>query len=263
MRYEERPAPADLRAHVQALWVVEGEVGELIRVTPDGCTDLIALDDRATRLLFVGPMTRARVVPLRGPRTVGVQLRPGTLALIRPDLRLRSLRDRDLVLSGLPAAGDPLNALIARVRAMACADELRRSPDVDRVLDAMAEDGAAPLSAIYGRLELAERTVQRLFNRFVGLTPKQTATVLRQRRVTRVLRAGAGAGTSMGNGANAGDTGGLATLASSLGYADQAHLTRDFRTQVGLAPGQYRSEIRGVDFVQDARDDGSENRGDR
>ena len=31
----------------------------------------------------------------------------------------------------------------------------------------------------------------------------------------------------------------LAQLAQDLGYADQAHLTRDFRSLVGLTPGAY------------------------
>lgn len=244
MIYQEWPAPADLATHVQSLWVVDGDVGQEIRVTPDACTDVIALDDRATSLLLVGPMSRARVVAVRLPRSVGVQFRPGTLALVRPALRLRQLRDRDLVVSDLPRAEDPLAGVVAWVRAMARAGALLRHPDVDRVLDAMTTDGTAPLTTYYDRLGLQERTVQRLFDRFVGLTPKQTVTVLRQRRATRVLRAGEAH---------------LAELASGLGYADQAHLTREFRAQVGLAPGRYRDEIRGVGFVQDAGADATKN----
>lgn len=71
----------------------------------------------------------------------------------------------------------------------------------------------------------------------MGLSPKQTARILRQHDVTRILRSG---------------TGNLAALASRFGYADQAHLTREFRVQVGLPPGRYRHEIRDVGFVQDA-----------
>lgn len=256
MRYEENPPPDDLRAHLRAVWVVEGEVGQKIRVTPDACTDLIALDDRATSLLFVGPMSRAEVVALRLPRSVGVQFRPGTLALVRPGLRLRALRDRDLELSWQPPSRDAIDGLLARVRAMATAEELLRHPEVDRVLTAMAAgaagadladfEGADSLTMLYDRLGVGERTVQRLFDRFVGLTPKQTATVLRQRSATRMLRAGVGD---------------LAGLAADLGYSDQAHLTRDYRAQVGLTPGRYRSEIRHVGFLQDAGDEAKENRG--
>jgi AraC-like DNA-binding protein len=34
----------------------------------------------------------------------------------------------------------------------------------------------------------------------------------------------------------------LARLAADRGYADQAHLTRDFRTVTGLTPGQFAAE---------------------
>jgi AraC-like DNA-binding protein len=34
----------------------------------------------------------------------------------------------------------------------------------------------------------------------------------------------------------------LARVAVDLGYADQAHFTRDFRTVTGLTPGEYAAE---------------------
>jgi AraC-like DNA-binding protein len=43
----------------------------------------------------------------------------------------------------------------------------------------------------------------------------------------------------------AGEMPDLATVAARLGYADQAHLTRDFRTVTGMTPGEYAREPRG------------------
>jgi transcriptional regulator GlxA family with amidase domain len=34
----------------------------------------------------------------------------------------------------------------------------------------------------------------------------------------------------------------LASIAAELGYADHAHLTRDFQAVLGIAPRTYRSE---------------------
>jgi AraC-like DNA-binding protein len=34
----------------------------------------------------------------------------------------------------------------------------------------------------------------------------------------------------------------LARMAAELGYADQAHFTRDFRTVTGVTPGDYAAE---------------------
>ena len=37
----------------------------------------------------------------------------------------------------------------------------------------------------------------------------------------------------------------LAEVAADLGYADQAHLTRDFRAVTGVTPARYAAQRRG------------------
>lgn len=69
------------------------------------------------------------------------------------------------------------------------------------------------------------RRLQRLFAEYVGASPKW---VLRRARLHEAAaRAEAGAGVDW------------AVLAADLGYADQAHLTRDFAAAVGAPPGRY------------------------
>jgi AraC-like DNA-binding protein len=72
-----------------------------------------------------------------------------------------------------------------------------------------------------------------LFRAAVGLTPKH---YYRVKRFTAALQS-----IARGDGSN------LAELAASLGYADQSHLTREFRDFAGVAPTQYRP--RGPDSV--------------
>jgi len=62
-------APADLGG-VDAFWIVEGGVGDRIRVVPDGCTDLI--DAGTGSVWFNGPMSRGEIVELRVATTRGV-----------------------------------------------------------------------------------------------------------------------------------------------------------------------------------------------
>lgn len=76
------------------------------------------------------------------------------------------------------------------------------------------------------RLAVSVRTLQRLAHRHVGIAP---AAMIRRRRLQQAaerLRLDPGAD--------------LSELAAELGYADHAHLTRDFRSILGIAPRTYR-----------------------
>jgi AraC-like DNA-binding protein len=65
-----------------------------------------------------------------------------------------------------------------------------------------------------------------LFRASVGLTPKQYSRIRRFNSVVRSIAADEGWG--------------LAELAAAAGYADQAHLTREFRELAGVTPTAYR-----------------------
>lgn len=76
------------------------------------------------------------------------------------------------------------------------------------------------------RLALSVRTLQRLTHRTVGLSP---GAIIRRRRLQEAAqRLREDPATD------------LAALAAMLGYADHAHLTRDFATVLGLPPRDYR-----------------------
>ena len=79
-------------------------------------------------------------------------------------------------------------------------------------------------------LGMSERTLQRLCARRIGMGPKW---LIQRRRLQEVAERLAREGTPD-----------LAGVAADLGYADQAHLTRDFRTVTGLTPGEYAAEPR-------------------
>lgn len=236
--YTEVSPPDDLEEFVQACWTVEGSAGDRIRVTPDACTDLIGLGDG--RVLFVGPMLAGGLATLWRPVTHGVRFHPGTLLALEGHPELRGLRDRDAIIdAGLPPGGGA-PSLVAFARRLRDDGRLSRDATVDAVLSAMERTLSArpDLGAVYHSLGVSERSVQRLFRRFVGLTPKQAARVLRQSRLTMALRD---------------EDDGLAALARAHGYADQAHMSREYRELAGLPPGRYRIEAADVGFVQDAR----------
>lgn len=109
--------------------------------------------------------------------------------------------------------------------------------DRDRLANAMvniidSDSDVQTIDDVAVRLRVSARTLQRLARRYVGLTP---AEMIRRRRLQEAAeRVRADPGLS------------LAKIAAELGYADQAHLTHDFRQQLGITPGTYRGASGGI-----------------
>ena len=89
--------------------------------------------------------------------------------------------------------------------------------------------GAVEIGALAREVGWSGRHLAARFRIEVGLGPKAVARILRFERVTRTLRANAGEG--------------LADLAYACGYADQAHLNRDFREFAGTTPTAYAASV--------------------
>jgi AraC-like DNA-binding protein len=88
-----------------------------------------------------------------------------------------------------------------------------------------AEPGITRVDDLAREFDLTMRQLQRLFADYVGVGPKW---VIRRHRLHEAA-ARAAAGTRLD----------LAALAAELGYSDQAHLTRDFASMIGVPPSQY------------------------
>jgi AraC-like DNA-binding protein len=80
---------------------------------------------------------------------------------------------------------------------------------------------------VVARTGASHRRFIQLFRDAVGLAPKRFRRVTRFQRALDSLRIA--------------PEGGLASLALDLGYADQAHLTREFRAMAGLSPTAWRA----------------------
>jgi AraC-like DNA-binding protein len=77
------------------------------------------------------------------------------------------------------------------------------------------------------RTGLGKRSLQRLFNEYVGVNPKW---VIRRYRLHELVER-----------FNSGEQPDYAQLALELGYFDQAHLINDFRSIVGYSPTRYQT----------------------
>lgn len=131
-------------------------------------------------------------------------------------------------------AGDPLAPASHAAAVAAYGEALRpllpvdaEGELVDRVVAFVEDhDEVTRVSQVCEAFGLSERALQRLVHRRVGLTPKWLIQRRRLHDAVGRLRAG---GTTQ------------ADLAAELGYADQAHLVRDFSRVTGTTPGRFAS----------------------
>ncbi|MGP4016332.1 helix-turn-helix domain-containing protein [Saccharopolyspora sp. 5N708] len=233
--YRERPPIGVLAGAIACVWTHGADAdGHVQRVVPDGCVDLIWMGDR---LDVVGPDTAARVAALPpGSRITGIRAKSGAARLLLGNLPAAELRDlqvdsTDVWGASAQAAVDELGAAEDLGQAgrilerFACARLPEYEPDraLEPVVTALDVPAPPSIPMLADTLGLSERQLRRRVTAAVGYGPQTLTGVLRLQRATRlgVRRRG------------------LAELAHTVGYADQAHLTREFRRLTGLTPRQY------------------------
>src|SRR5215470_996152 len=237
--YRELAPPAALRPSVSCLWVTVVPPGQYRStvVLPDACVDLIWEQGKGTYV--AGPDTGpAPVISPPGTIIAGVRFAPGAGG---PALRMpmSALLDQRVDVGDLgcgPAKG------LARLLPGSLDPELALRM-LTEVAGALTDDGPAdPLAAeaarLLGRapvqadtvadhLGVSERQLRRRCQASVGYGPATLRRILRFRRF--VSWADAGRGRLAGSGD-------LAQVAAELGYADQAHLTRECVRLAGVTP---------------------------
>lgn len=99
----------------------------------------------------------------------------------------------------------------------------------NRVLDEIRANTRYPANAeLASEVNRSERTIQRALAETLGRGPKWIQRRVRLQEVAQALLSS--------------PTASLASIASDLGYADQSHLTSDFRSVAGITPNAYRRE---------------------
>jgi AraC-like DNA-binding protein len=236
--YREQAPPAALRPSVRCLWSRVTGPGQqaAVPVLPDACVDLIWQQGRG--VFVAGPDTRP-VPSALPPGTVlaGVRFAPGAAgpALGMPLSALLNQRvdAADLGtgtgagLARLPGSLAPGAALrmLAGLAAAMVADR-PADPLVTRAVWLLGQPAVAAAEAA-ARLGVSERQLRRRCQAAAGYGPATLRRILRFQRFLSRLDA---------VGPHGHPGGGLAALAADLGYADQAHLTRESRRLSGLTP---------------------------
>ncbi len=103
---------------------------------------------------------------------------------------------------------------------------------VSSIVDGIIADrGIVKVDDAARKFRMNKRTMQRLFHEYVGVSPKWV--IQRSRIQEAALRAADGEPPDW------------AKLAADLGYFDQAHFIKDFKTVVGCSPEQYAKQQNG------------------
>lgn len=241
LRYD--PA-AELAPFVRHYWTVEWELADaetyVQEVVPNPCVNLVIEPERT---FCFTPSALRFSKPLSGKGKVfGVKFRPGGFYPF--------LREPLSPLAGFPipverilaATGTQLEQALHTQRSEELVGMLDRlllaaNPHLDaktellhKITDRIAEDReVTKVDRLCECFDIEKRTLQRLFNRRVGLTPKW---VIRLQRLQEAAEALDGSG-------NSGIRPTLLHLSHELGYHDQTHFIKDFKTVVGVTPEAY------------------------
>lgn len=233
MHYAETPPPAPLDGLVEAVWTLDvGAPGWVDhQAVPDGCIELIRRHSgRSTwrteqpPLFVAGLALRPATLRLSGnARFTGIRLWPWAWHA------LGGARCRDFADDWRPVSEDsPLAELLP--------DE---SDPVPRLVAALHDAAPPPLAAIRHSASVAElarhtglsaRQLQRICAHETGLPPRSYLRLLRFRTAISSIQSPDAA---------------LADTAAAAGYADQAHMTREFQSLGGLPPARARKRAQG------------------
>lgn len=245
VRYVEVRPSADLANDIQCFWELEGASDGLAEpIFPDGRMEFvvhlgarpraIGASSAQPEVMAVGQMTTAlRLQPSAGLHAIGIRFTPtgarqwlgaplveftDTIqGLDQLDTRTaRSIRD------AVHAGGALSPSLVGLEAALRNTRKTRWSAPqaiAHAVCVALARDGRVRVEALAASSGLGVRQLERQFLDAVGLSPKRFARTARFQRALQLLRDGQPP----------------ADVADRCGFADQAHLAREFRGVAGTA----------------------------
>ncbi|MFD0710471.1 DUF6597 domain-containing transcriptional factor [Paenibacillus sp. GCM10027626] len=241
--YREYPPCEKLAAYIACYWTIESRVSAVNRVIPDGCVDIII--DRYSpspwRAAFIeGLMTRYDEISLSEPQSLfGIRfyaekaqtlLKCPVTAFIGHRLFLEEVwgaEALEMIEEILLASTDRDMIGVADrtfLRLLSKNDE-----PANQLLHAgmqylYASNGTLSVSALADKLSFSERHIRRTFERELGVSPKEIASIVKFQSMLQELHNSA--------------TYSFAAIAMKYGYYDQSHFIKSFKRFYGLLPTQ-------------------------
>lgn len=213
--YEQK---ASASRFVERIWRSEDITDGVYIAAADGCWDLVFITSQAkTTVLLSGPSSKTTEVPYKAGNTnFGIKFREGTFlthvpvsAMVDVVETLETPSSNTFVLARITWQMPDYNTADTFVAQLEERNLLSDDPWV------RANLLGQPVAA-------SDRSMQRHFAHATGLTPHRVKQIMRARRAVDLLKKGAP----------------ITTVVTELGYADQAHMTRDIKRLTGYTPRQ-------------------------
>lgn len=241
------PSP-DLDRYVEHYWAVEWDLRERgperVATLPHPSVHLIFEPNGGSRITGVVRSKFSRWLKGKGG-VIAAKFRPGGFYPF-VGIPISTFSDANVAIRRVfGAAGDEVNRKVlaetSDASRIAIIEDFLRSrrtiadDNVSRIADivyAVAWDrGILKVEDLVERYGTNKRTLQRLFAKYVGVSPKWVIQLYRLHEAARQLDDGGSISQS--------------ALALSLGYSDQAHFVRDFKRIVGVTPMAYSGGNKG------------------
>jgi AraC-like DNA-binding protein len=242
------PPPADLAWCIERFWMSTWDLpagrSYVTRILPHPSVN-VTLEAEGLRVTGIAPGVWSRRLS-GSERAFGVKFQPGAFRLFTEvpvssisgagQAALGVLPDADALEHELRIAADDdartaVTATYLRARGVEPTSTLELVQAAVTLL--VGDGGVRRVGDACQRLGVTQRTLQRLFAEYVGVSP---GWVLRRGRLhaaaERVIQLAA-----------TGPEESLAAVAAEFGYADQAHFSRDFRRVLGTAPAGWTASL--------------------
>ena len=242
--YREFAPAEDLREFVACTWmrvVRTANTGASDAILPDGCADIMVVGENPPFIAGPDAVTRW-VEPRDGAVITGIRLRPGACRavlgspaeeIVNGGARLSDIAhggaDLHQRLLMAETAGTRLALLEGWVREALAREDDRAVVAACRLITQLAE---IDIGSVADKFDWNVRTIHRRFLSACGYSPKHFQRIMRVQRALQIADRRVRPSPVR-----------LGELASAAGYADQAHMTRDFRDITGFTPAGYFASV--------------------
>lgn len=242
-----QPGPA-LRPYIDAYWTIRTEktVNQITRILPDGCMDIIynagrELQDLAEGLTFrhetaylVGTMTRyIDTWSQDHSHLIGIRFKPLGFASFFKSFPLHEVTNRTIQfdLDNLPVINE-CNADTVRSLDRFFLSRLSNNVSaIRRIIDDITySNGGVTVRSIARKYAVSSRQLERNFNQYVGLSPKEFISFVRYQFAYTQIKENGGVKS-------------LSEIAFDTGYFDHSHLTNEIKKYSGFVPSEIQMSL--------------------